>query len=69
MDIKFIRENRDIVESAIKNKNREINLDDLIELSDRRKALKQEVDGVNQKRNEAAKSRDVEAGGPEQNAS
>ncbi|HBD25029.1 MAG: serine--tRNA ligase [Candidatus Zambryskibacteria bacterium RIFOXYD1_FULL_40_13] len=63
LDIKFIRENRDIVESAIKNKNREINLDDLIELSDRRKALKQEVDGVNQKRNEAAKSRDVEAGG------
>ncbi len=62
LDIKFIRENRDIVASALKNKNREVDLDLLLSLSDKRKALKQEIDNVNQKRNEAAKSRDIEGG-------
>ncbi|KKR31584.1 MAG: Serine-tRNA ligase [Parcubacteria group bacterium GW2011_GWF2_39_8b] len=62
LDIKFIRENKDIVASAIKNKNRDVDLDILLELSDRRKSLKQEIDNVNQGRNEAAKSRDVEKG-------
>ena len=62
LDIKFIRENKDIVASAVKNKNREVDLDLLLELSDKRKALKQEIDNVNQKRNEAAKMRDAESG-------
>ncbi len=62
LDIKFIRENRDVVATAIKNKHREINLDELFELSDKRKALKQEIDNINQKRNDAAKARDIEVG-------
>lgn len=62
LDIKFIRENKDIVATAIKNKNREVDLDELLNLSDKRKALKQEIDNVNQKRNEAAKERDIDKG-------
>src|SRR3989344_239402 len=62
LDIKFIRENKDIVAAAIKNKNREVDLDLLLELSDKRKALKQEIDTVNQGRNEAAQARDAEKG-------
>lgn len=62
LDIKFIRENKDIVASAVKNKNREVDLDELLALSDKRKTLKQEIDNTNQKRNEAAKVRDVEKG-------
>ena len=48
--------------SAIKNKNREVNLDELLDLSEKRKVLKQEIDNTNQKRNEAAKNRDNEKG-------
>ena len=62
LDIKFIRENKDIVVSAIKNKNREVDLDLLLELSDKRKNLKQEIDNINQGRNEAAKTKDIERG-------
>ena len=62
LDIKFIRENRDIVEVAVKNKNRKVDLDSLLELADKRKSLKQEIDNINQKRNEAAKTRNVDAG-------
>ncbi len=62
LDIKFIKENKEIVESAIKNKNREVNLDELLALAEQRKTLKQEVDDLNQKRNEAARARDIDAG-------
>ena len=62
LDIKFIRENKDIVATAIKNKNREVDLDELLALADTRKSLKQEIDGLNQQRNEAAKNRDIEKG-------
>ena len=62
LDIKFIRENKDIVASAIKNKNREVDLDELLDLSDKRKTLKQEIDNINQKRSEAAKERDIDKG-------
>ncbi len=62
LDIKFIRENKDLVAAAVKNKNREVDLDLLLDLADKRKSLKQEIDTVNQKRNEAAKLRDIEAG-------
>lgn len=62
LDIKFIRENKDIVASAVKNKNREVDLDKLLDLSDKRKVLKQEIDSTNQKRNEAAKERNIDKG-------
>jgi len=62
LDIKFIRENKEIVATAVKNKNRQVDLDELLDLADKRKSLKQEIDNINQKRNEAAKTRDIEAG-------
>ncbi len=63
LDIKFIRENKDLIQTAIKNKKRDIDLDELVRLADERKAVKQKVDEVNHKRNEAAKNRNVEEGG------
>ncbi|MDE2188118.1 MAG: serine--tRNA ligase [Patescibacteria group bacterium] len=62
LDIKFIRENKDIVAAAIKNKKRDINLDILFHLHDKKKTLSQKIDEVNRQRNEAAKKRDVIAG-------
>lgn len=63
LDIKFIRENRDIVEAAMKNKNAApIDFDALFALADERKALGQQIDEVQRKRNEAQKTRDVEVG-------
>ncbi len=62
LDIKFIKENKEVVANAIKNRNREADLDGLLEVSDKRKSLRQEIDNINQKRNEAAKVRDIEQG-------
>lgn len=62
LDIKFIKENKDIVEAAIKNKHREVNLDELLALAEQRKTLKQEIDDLNKKRNDAARARDIDAG-------
>jgi seryl-tRNA synthetase len=64
LDIKFIRENKEIVENAIKNKKvkDEIDLDNLLSLADKKKELQQQLDDINAKRNEAAKVQDIEEG-------
>jgi len=62
LDIKFIKENKDIVDAAVKSKNRDVDLDLLIKLGEERKNARTEIDNINQKRNEAARSRDVERG-------
>jgi len=62
LDIKFIRENKDIVEKAVKDKNREVNIEELLNFYDRRKSLLQEIDGVNQQRNEAAREKNIDKG-------
>ncbi len=62
LDIKFIKENKEIVASAVKNKNRDVDIDELIELSDNRKKLRTEIDEINKKRNDAAKERNVAVG-------
>ena len=62
LDIKFIKENREIVESAAKNKNQEIDFDRLLSLYEEKKSLRTEVDNINQKRNEAQKNRNIEEG-------
>lgn len=62
LDIKFIRENKEVVAAAIKNKNRTIDLDQLIALYEKKKALTQKLDELNRERNEAAKVRDIEKG-------
>ena len=63
LDIKFIRENPDLVRAAIKNKKRkDIDLDEIIRLADVRKSVQQKLSELNRKKNEAAAARDIEAG-------
>lgn len=62
LDIKFIKENKEIVAEAIKNKNRSVDIDELLNISEKRKTLKLEIETINQQRNEAAKNRDNERG-------
>jgi len=63
LDITFIRENKELVAAAIKNKNRgDIDLNRILKLSETRKELAGKISDTNQARNEAAKNRDAEAG-------
>lgn len=63
LDIKFIRENPDIVRAAIKNKKGEpVDLDALFTLADSRKELMQKIDETNRLRNEAQNSRNIDEG-------
>ena len=63
LDLQFIRDNADLVRLAMKNKNRDkVNLDRLLELADKRKAVAGEVSEINRKRNLAQQTRDIEAG-------
>ena len=58
LDIKFIKENKDLVAEAAKNKHREIDVDELVRISDERRGLRTEIDALNQRRKEAANARD-----------
>lgn len=62
LDIKFIKENKDLVAQVIKNRNREVDLDELLKLYEERKQLRTKVDEINKKRNDAAKERNIELG-------
>ncbi|OHA46177.1 MAG: serine--tRNA ligase [Candidatus Taylorbacteria bacterium RIFOXYD2_FULL_36_9] len=63
LDIKFIRENKDLVEMAIKNKkSKPVDLGELLAVYEEKKRLNKELDELNQKRNMAAQNRAVEEG-------
>ena len=63
LDIKFIRENKDLVVKAIKDKRRpEVDLDKVLDLYDKRKTKRQELEELNRQRNIAAQERDNELG-------
>lgn len=63
LDIKFIKENRGLVEKAIADKKVEgIDLDRLLALYDERKELRQKLDDLNAARNKAAKEQNHEEG-------
>jgi seryl-tRNA synthetase len=63
LDIKFIKENSEIVKKAIADKNGDaVDLDRVVKLSEERKLLRQNIDDLNRRRNEAATARDVEVG-------
>ena len=62
LDIKFIKENPDIVKAAIKDKNRDIDVDELLQLAEQRTEAKQALDALNREKNEAAALRDIERG-------
>lgn len=56
LDIKFIRENPELVKEAAKNKNVQVDIDRLLKLDGEVVALRQELDELRQKRNENAES-------------
>lgn len=62
LDIKFIRENIDLVKIAAKKKHIEVDLDRLMAVDEQRRKLMGEVDELNRGKNEAAAARDVERG-------
>ncbi|MBX4188973.1 serine--tRNA ligase, partial [Candidatus Parcubacteria bacterium] len=62
LDIKFIRENKDLVALAAKKKRVEFDVEALMAVDDKRKVLSLKVDEKNRERNAAAEARDVETG-------
>ena len=54
LDVKFIRENLELVEKSTKEKGYKVNVREVLELDDKRKAILAEVEGLRQKRNEIA---------------
>ena len=62
LDIKYIRENPEIVKAAVLNKKSHVDIDELLALDIQRRDLQSQLDGLNQKRNEAAKQKNVEQG-------
>lgn len=56
LDIKFIRENKEIVRKAIVDKGIDLNLEVLLDLDKKRRTLKAEIDELREKRNEIAKA-------------
>ena len=63
LDIKFIRDNADIVRAAIQNKKaKPVDIDEVLKLHEERKDIRQQIDEINRKRNEAQAARDIEAG-------
>lgn len=62
LDIKFIRENKDLVALAAKKKRIEVDIDRLLSVDDKRRLLTTQIDEKNRERNIAAQNRDIEAG-------
>jgi len=57
LDINFIRQNKEKVLQAAKNKNREVKIDEIIELDDKRRSLINQIQSLREQRNKIAKNR------------
>ncbi len=55
LDIKFVRENKEKIKEAIKNKNIDLDLDELLELDEKRRKMQTEIDNLRAQRKEIAK--------------
>jgi seryl-tRNA synthetase len=53
LDLKFIRDNRDLVKEGLKNKNSNINIDEVIAIDEERRKLMVEVETLKAQRNKA----------------
>ncbi len=62
LDIKFIRENKDRVQEAAKNKNIDLDVNKLLELDGKRRELLQKIEELRAQRNELAGSLGTEPG-------
>ncbi|MBC7185911.1 MAG: serine--tRNA ligase, partial [Calditrichaeota bacterium] len=56
LDLKFIRENVDLVRQAIANKREDVNLDRLLELDERRRAILAEGEALKAQRNKVSET-------------
>ena len=54
LDVKFIRENLDLVEKSAKEKGYKIDIKEILKIDDERKSILSEVESLRQKRNEIA---------------
>lgn len=57
LDVNFIRQNKEKVLQAAKNKNREINLDKIIELDEKRRVLITKSQNLREQRNKMARNK------------
>ena len=55
LDIKFIRENPDLVKQSLKNRGKDVDVDRLLELDSERRELQQQLDACNAEKNTASK--------------
>ena len=62
LDIKFIRENKKKVETTLKKRRVDVNINHLLEIDDKRVELIKTVDSLRQDRREAASKKDIEIG-------
>ena len=62
LDIKFIRENQDVVKKAAKDKGIDLDLGKLLAVDERRRKLTVEIDELRRQRKAIAQSRDIEKG-------
>jgi len=60
LDINFIRENTDRVRSAITLKRKNIDLDYLLSIDDKRKSLQAQIDSLKFEQKKAGEARDIE---------
>ena len=64
LDIRFIRENKQLVEHSAKEKGYQVNVDELLKLDDNRRELQQRVDELREQRN--ANAARMKGGKPDQ---
>lgn len=62
LDINFIRDNLEKVKKDVIDRKANVDLDELLNLDNQRKELIQKVDALRAKRNDAARSKDIEKG-------
>lgn len=62
LDIKFIRDNPDIVKKAVKNKHGKVDIDELLRLDSERSELQKKIDDLGRQKNDAARAHDSEVG-------
>ena len=53
LDLKFIRDNRELVKESIKNRRGKIDIDEMLKLDEERRKLLVEVEGLKAERNKA----------------
>ena len=60
LSIDFIRDNADKVKEAAQNKNREVDIDKILELDEQRRELIQRIQKLREERNKLAELKDPE---------